>query len=139
MTKMNYRTVLLIVMVALIVLAQFLPKGWSMDANGYKNISVDQFMMLMAHKDFMLINVHVPYQGEIPQTDALLPFNSIHLLKNELPKDKDAKIVVYCVSGPMGYVAADKLVSLGYTHVVHFQGGIRAWQKAGKQLAFRTK
>ena len=137
MTKMNYRTGLLIVAVALIVLAQFLPKGWSMDANGYKNISVDQFMMLMAHKDFMLINVHVPYQGEIPQTDALLPFNSIHLLKNELPKDKDAKIVVYCMAGPMGYIAAGKLVDMGYTRAIHFEGGMKAWVDSGRQLRFR--
>ena len=137
MTKMNYRTVLLIVMVALIVLAQFLPKGWSMDANGYKNISVDQFMMLMAHKDFMLINVHVPYQGEIPQTDALIPFNSIHLFKNELPKDKDAKIVVYCMTGPMGYIAAGKLVDMGYTRVIHFEGAMKAWVDSGRQLRFR--
>jgi rhodanese-related sulfurtransferase len=139
MIKMKYRTGLLMAAIILVLLAQNIPKGWSMDAKGYQNISVDQFMTMMAPKDFTLINVHIPYQGEIPQTDALIPFNSIHLFKNELPKDKDTKIVVYCMSGPMGYVAAEKLVRMGYTHVVHLQGGMRAWKKTGKQLVFRTK
>lgn len=110
-----------------------------MDKKGYENISVDQFAEMMNHKDFTLINVHIPYEGEISGTDFLIPFNAIDQDKNELPNDKDAKIVVYCMTGPMGHIAAEKLVQMGYTRVIHFQGGMRAWKKAGKPLLFRPK
>ncbi|UCH22891.1 MAG: rhodanese-like domain-containing protein, partial [Deltaproteobacteria bacterium] len=84
-------------------------------------------------------NVHIPYAGEIAKTDLLIPFNTIDQHQDQLPYDKDTKIVVYCITGPMGYIAAEKLISLGYTQVIHFQGGMRAWKKAGKQLVYRPK
>ena len=106
---------------------------------GYKNISVEKFSGMMQHKDFILINVHIPYQGEIPGTDRLIPYHSIDRRQEELPADRDAKIVVYCLTGPMGYVAADKLVKLGYTNVLHFEGGMISWVRSGNQLEYRKK
>jgi len=116
----------------------FVPNSWSMDVKGYENISTDQFVQMMDQKDFILINVHIPYAGEIAKTDLLIPFNKIDLHQNELPKDKDAKIVVYCMTGPMGYIAAEKLVRMGYTRVVHFQGGMKVWKQTGNKLLFRS-
>jgi len=105
----------------------------------YKNISVEKFSEIMQHKDFILINVHIPYQGEIPGTDRMIPYHSIDRRQEELPADRDAKIVVYCLTGPMGYAAADKLVKLGYTNVLHFEGGMIAWVRSGHQLVYRRK
>jgi rhodanese-related sulfurtransferase len=99
--------------------------SWSADNKSYQNISLDQFVKMFEKKDFILINVHIPYQGEIPDT--------------ELPKDKDAKILVYCMTGPMGYIAAEKLMDMGYTRVIHFEGGMKAWVDSGRQLRFRRK
>ncbi len=106
---------------------------------GYKNISVEKFSGMMQNKDFILINVHIPYQGEIPGTDQLIPYHSIDRRQKELPAARDAKIVVYCLSGPMGYVAADQLIKLGYTNVLHFEGGMIAWMRSGNQLVYRKK
>ncbi len=139
MGKMNYKFVLLMILVALGPLGHLVTKGWSMDKQGYENVSVDRFIRMMDHKDFILINVHIPYEGEIPETDLLIPFNAIEENKNQLPNDKDAKIVVYCMTGPMGHIAAEKLVRMGYTRVIHFQGGMKAWKKAGRPLLFRPK
>lgn len=104
----------------------------------YRNISVSEFSRWLETKDFLLINVHVPYQGEIPGTDLLLPYHSIYRHKDQLPAAKDAKIVVYCMTGPMGNVAAGKLVELGYTRVVHFAGGMREWVRSGRELRYRN-
>ncbi len=134
MAKINHRTEILMAVIVLILLTPIIPNGWSMDTNGYQNISVDRFVQMMDHKDFVLINVHVPYAGEIPETDLLIPFNGIEQHKNELPNDKHTKIVVYCRSGPMGYFAAEKLVSMGYSRVIHFQGGMVSWKNAGKRI-----
>jgi rhodanese-related sulfurtransferase len=137
MTKINRRIGILMAVNVFLVLTLVISNGWSWDSNGYQNISMDRFVEMMEHKDFVLIDVHIPYAGEIPETDLLIPFNDIKQHKNELPDDKNTKIVVYCMSGPMGYVAAEKLVSMGYRRVFHFQGGMVAWKKSGKSLESR--
>ena len=139
MTKMKVGVGLLALMIVLAPLPNFTADGWTMDKKGYENIYIDQFLKMMDRKDFILINVHVPYYGEIPQTDLLVPFNAIEQYIKDLPKDKDTKIVVYCMMGPMGDIAAEKLAGMGYTRVSNFQGGMMAWTQAGRHLQRRQR
>jgi rhodanese-related sulfurtransferase len=139
MGKMNYKFVLLMILVVLGPLGHLVTKGWSMEKKGYENISVDQFVKMMNHKDFILINVHIPYEGEIAETDLLIPFNAIDQNRDKLPNDKDTKVVVYCMTGPMGDIAAGRLIRMGYTRVIHFEGGMKAWKKTGRSLRFGPK
>lgn len=139
MRKVTHWLSVVAVFVALSLLGLSISKGWSMDRGGYDKISVDRFVKMMDQKDFILINVHVPYEGEIPGTDLLIPFNRIDEHRANLPKGEGTKIVVYCMAGPMGDIAAEKLVKMGYERVIHFQGGMRAWKKAGRELRFRPK
>jgi len=111
--------------------------AWSKENKSYENISVDQLEKLMDQKDFTLINVHIPYQGEIDNTDLLIPFNAINQYKNLLPKNKDAKIVVYCMGDQMSYVAAEQLIKMGYIRVFNLQGGMLAWKNQGRRLVHR--
>lgn len=138
-TKTIYGFGLLILMIVLAPWGNFKAQAWTTDKKGYENIYIDQFLKMMAHKDFFLINVHVPYYGEIPQTDLVVPYNEIEQHAKDFPKDKDAKIVVYCMMGPMGDVAAEKLAEMGYTRISNFQGGMMAWTQAGKNLQRRRK
>ncbi|MDX2007237.1 MAG: rhodanese-like domain-containing protein [Meiothermus sp.] len=87
----------------------------------------------LADKDFVLINTHVPYEGELPQTDLFIAFDTIQSAAN-LPKDKAAEIVVYCRSGRMSALSAQALVRLGYTNVRELKGGFEAWKAAGFAL-----
>lgn len=100
---------------------------------GYSDISVDQLETMMDDKNFTLVNVHIPFQGKLPNTDMAIPFNEISQNLDSLP-GKDAPIVVYCRSGSMSTQAATELASLGYTNVMELDGGFNAWKAAGNEL-----
>jgi rhodanese-related sulfurtransferase len=106
--------------------------------NSYSNISHEELNEMLEEKDFLLINVHIPYEGNIPQTDLSIPYNQIDQEINQLPEEKDAKVVVYCRSGSMSAVAAEKLVSMGYTNIINLDKGFHGWEDAGFPLEDST-
>jgi rhodanese-related sulfurtransferase len=99
----------------------------------YATISPDELSKMLQNKDFLLVNVHIPYQGEIPGTDLFIPYNKIDESLDKLP-DKSAKIVVYCMSGRMSAIAASRLAELGYTNIIDLEGGMIAWKQKGYPL-----
>jgi rhodanese-related sulfurtransferase len=104
--------------------------------DGYADVDVEQLNELLESQDVTLVNVHIPYEGEIPQTDLFIPFDEISDHLDELPA-QDAPIVLYCESGGMSASAGKELASLGYTNVVELDGGMRAWEAAGHELLNR--
>lgn len=101
------------------------------NAGYYTNITADRLAAMLQNKDFLFINVHIPYDGEIEKTDLFLPYDKTNENLNLLPQDKNSKIVVYCRSGPMSTTASKVLVEAGYTNVWNLEGGMGAWKKQG--------
>ncbi len=99
----------------------------------YKNINPAELKTMVSNMDFLLINVHIPFTGNIQDTDLSIPYDQISIPEylNQLPEDKNARIVLYCRSGRMSEIAATELVSLGYTNIWNLDGGMIAWEQAG--------
>lgn len=123
------------ILLALVVLGVVIgcgePKTESQKSEGFKNINSDELWEMLKDKDFLLVDVHIPEQKHINGTDEFIPYNEVQKYKEKLPKDKEAKIVVYCRSGSMSADAAKELVEMGYENVYNLEDGIVEWEKKG--------
>lgn len=110
--------------------------GQTVQVNGgsFVRITPAELQTMLQNKDFPLINVHIPYEGEIEGTDQHIPYDQIMQRLGDLPSDKGAKVVLYCRSGNMSTQAAGELVQAGYTNIWELGGGMVAWSSAGLPL-----
>lgn len=100
----------------------------------FTTLDSKQLSAMLVEKDFVFINVHIPYEGEIKDTDFFIPYNKISENVSKLPQNKNTKIVLYCQSGRMSEEAASELIGLGYTNISHLSGGMRDWQSNGFEI-----
>ncbi len=100
----------------------------------YTNISADELKAMLDHKDFFLVDVHIPHEGLLPQVDARIPYDQISTQLDKLPADKTAPIVLTCKGDGMSTEASTTLADLGYTHVYNLKGGFVAWKAKGYPL-----
>ena len=85
-------------------------------------------------KDFVLINVHIPREGEIPGTDVHIAYTNVDAIEDYLGHDHCANVVLYCKTGPMSVSAGNALIGRGYRRVRDLLGGMNAWETAGYPL-----
>jgi rhodanese-related sulfurtransferase len=104
------------------------------DGGSYIDLTVNELNSLLDKKDFLLVNVHTPFEGNLSKTDLSIPYDEIGQNLNKLPEDKNAKIVLFCRSGHMSGIAAKELVKLGYTNISELAGGMLAWEQAGLKV-----
>lgn len=106
------------------------------EENSYTNISVETLKAMLDERpgSFLLVNTHIPFEGDIPNTDLSIPYNEILANLDQLPQDKDAEIVLYCRSDRMSHATSADLVEAGYTNVKNVLGGFNAWKAAGYPL-----
>jgi len=98
-------------------------------AGEYQTIRPAELKNMLKHKDFFLLDVHVPEQPHIPGTDAFIDYRKIRQNRRLLPADKNTRIVVYCLGGGMSLAAARDLIELGYTHVYDLAGGTLSYNR----------
>ena len=114
-------------------------KKVSVPGGFYTNAEAAELKQMLANKDFFLVNVHVPYEGEIAATDAFIPYNEVETNISKFPADKNARIFLYCRSGHMSTMAAEKLVKLGFKNIWNLEGGMITWKNAGFPILEKTR
>jgi rhodanese-related sulfurtransferase len=108
-------------------------KAPAQTAEAFARLDPAAFADRMNDSGAAVINVHIPYEGELEQTDAFIPYDKI-LSDSRLPKDKDGEILLYCRSGRMSEEAGTALHDAGYTNIAHLEGGMKGWEAAGRTL-----
>jgi phage shock protein E len=106
----------------------------STTGGSYQSVTPDELNTMLKNKDFVFVNVHTPFAGNIAGTDLSIAYDQIEQNLSQLPTDKNAKIVLYCRSGHMSRIAAEKLVSLGFTNIWDLKGGMVDWEQAGYSI-----
>ncbi len=104
---------------------------------GYGAIAIDDLnTLLVENPDVTLIDVRTT--EELEENGVIEHANWIHLpiqelvnMKDQLPEDLDAPIVVYCGSGHRSTIALPILWSYGYTDVKSMRGGVAEWVAGG--------
>lgn len=104
------------------------------DGGSYRLVTVSELQTMLENKDFVLVNVHIPWQGDISPTDLRLPYDEIEQNLNQLPPEKDAKILIYCLTSGMAKKAVATLLAQGYTNLWMLEGGTTSWEEAGLAL-----
>jgi len=97
-----------------------------------------RFAAAVAEQRRVTINVHVPFEGAIPGTDLMIPYDRVGADHGRLPADRATPLAIYCRSGRMSAIAARELAGLGYTDIVELAGGMDAWAASGRQLLLRA-
>lgn len=112
--------------------------GMDMTASSspHRLVGPEEFAALLAEPSATVINVHVPYDGEIEGTDLFIPFDALDPAL--LPTDRSTRLLVYCRTANMSATASATLVDLGYTNVVELAGGMQAWRNSNRTIVYKS-
>ena len=126
---MKYKLLIVSIIILAIFMLNSCDKNTQSSTSTFTMITAEEAKEMMDNDDdIIILDVRTKeeyYAGHIKDA-ILLPYDVImDKAKQKLP-DKSATILIYCRSGRRSKIAAEDLVSLGYTNVYEF-GGIIDW------------
>ena len=138
MINMKYLLLLAIVLVIAASCARIFTKGNkpTMPMDTYSTVDVDDFQTYIADPAVQLLDVRAldEYEDGHIAGASLVDVNDTAFVENAMAiLDKQRPVAVYCRSGRRSARAASLLTSQGLK-VTNLNGGIIAWQDAGKAL-----
>ncbi|MBR5638425.1 MAG: rhodanese-like domain-containing protein [Muribaculaceae bacterium] len=105
--------------------------------NGFKTVGVDEFSKLIADREsIQLVDMRTLSEyneGHIAGAKLIDVNDSLFIDKVTAQLDKQKTVAVYCRSGRRSAKAANAMVKAGF-QVINLDGGIIAWQDAGKDV-----
>ncbi|MDP2386410.1 MAG: thioredoxin domain-containing protein [Bacteroidota bacterium] len=101
-----------------------------------KSIGIDEFEKLLSAEAVQLIDVRTPEEFEPAhiKNATNININDDGFETQVSSLNKNAPVLVYCLSGGRSAGAAQKLEEMGFTKIYNMEGGIMAWDAANKTL-----
>ena len=114
------------------------PEAATATKRAYQNLSPEEFDKLRREKkDAVVLDVRTKEEyekGHIPGS-VLIDFTSDDFAKEVAKLDKNKTYLVHCGSGGRSARACNKMGQAQFTNLFNLEGGMTAWQKAGKPVA----
>lgn len=140
---MNTKVMMLLLLVAVVLVAagcaKFFSKGHSKEVvthAAYADVNVSEFQTLIADPDMQLLDVRTQDEfdeGHIAGSILVDVGDADFVDKAAAVLDKQRPVAVYCRSGRRSARAARLLTDQGFM-VTNLNGGVLAWEDAGKAL-----
>ena len=109
-------------------------------SENWERVDVDTFEQSIAdNPDAFLLDVRTQVEWEQDghlEGAILIPHTNLEERLDELPKDKDELIHLYCRSGNRSVDAANTLIDLGYSNIIELKTGINGWKDANKPVLY---
>lgn len=98
----------------------------------YKQVGVNEAVMLMNKDDALILDVREDkeVQGGKIQGARHITLGQLPSKLSELEKSKQSPVLVYCRSGSRSSHASQVLTKAGFEDVSNLAGGILAWESA---------
>jgi rhodanese-related sulfurtransferase len=99
-------------------------------------ISIAEFEKMSAKKKNMIVDVRTPEEVAEGHLAGAVNINFLSEgFSQEITKlNKNKTYLLYCKSGNRTRKAADQMQKAGFKHVYMLEGGITAWNQAGKPV-----
>ncbi len=106
------------------------------EKDSIKVISIEEFEKMTTKKKNMLIDVRTPEEVAEGQLEGALNINFLgENFGQEIEAlNKNKTYLLYCRSGSRTRKAADQMQKAGFKKVYMLEGGITAWNEAGKPI-----
>lgn len=105
----------------------------------YKNVGVEEFDKLRQDKKNVVLDVRTPEEyaeGHIAGSTNI-DINADDFQQKISKLDKGKTYLVHCASGGRSARACNQLGKLNFTKLYNLEGGMGAWEKAGKPVEKR--
>jgi rhodanese-related sulfurtransferase len=99
-------------------------------------ISIEEFEKMSGKKKNMVVDVRTPEEVAAGHLAGSVNINFLgEGFQEEITKlNKNKTYLLYCKSGNRTRKAADQMQKAGFKHVYMLEGGITAWNEAGKPV-----
>ncbi len=104
--------------------------------SGRKDVGVDEFEKLWKEKKGVVLDVRTAKEyegGHIPGA-VNMDVNAADFDKKVAELDKNKTYLVHCASGVRSVRACEKMKRMEFKDLINLQGGMKAWEKAGKPI-----
>lgn len=101
-----------------------------------KDVDVETFEKIMSEGDGLLLDVRTDREfasGHLKGATQI-DYRSANFEKEVVELDKSVPVYIYCRSGGRSGEAAHLMKGMGFSEVYNLEGGILAWERAGKPV-----